>query len=459
MTPVRTTTTTTTTSTQYSINNNDDLIVESSASDEVQQQQHAGCCYFQDNCYEDNFNSWKYIDEASLYSIPEDSREDVSVSQAGTVCDYPPPPHQYYPGTAEAYPPYPAGERSSLAYPSSYAVHASAPPANGLACAYGDSPRRALSVHFASSTKPAATCDASTDQDGTLASEDSSFLLWVTATSKKQRKKGKTAARPTQRQYLVVCTAFLCSALIGLAIAVGITVSQDRRFSAESAVAADASPGNVSAPLPQPGNNQSASNNMISQTGGDLGPVVLNASQAGGVPSAASVNNYSTESGSTIVSPTMAPTPSLQLYDRVYTLVLQSLDSCTDYQQLRNESTIQNQMAMSIVNQILWQLGSRGITSSSTTASLPDDIGSTAEIRERFGLSMLYQATNGRNWYTQTNWLNYGDVCEWYGITNCLSRSSNNNNPGASSCAVVNVYLGTCVSVVLVLLLPARVWV
>lgn len=64
---------------------------------------------------------------------------------------------------------------------------------------------------------------------------------------------------------------------------------------------------------------------------------------------------------------------------------------------------------------------------------IPLDIGFSM-LMERYALGMLFVTSNGPGWIGKTGWMSESDVCEWYGVDDCEQRTE-------GSCAVTGLTL------------------
>jgi hypothetical protein len=134
------------------------------------------------------------------------------------------------------------------------------------------------------------------------------------------------------------------------------------------------------------------------------------------------------------VLPSPAPSPQL-IQSTAYILaqgfVTSALKTCPGSTSFEDKSSAQGQAFDKIAKELLANV----VVGSDGFVNFPLEFGS-GYIREKYALEMLYLATNGDTWLSSTDWLSDSDPCVgWYGIASCQTRNE-------GSCAVLQVNLG-----------------
>lgn len=153
-------------------------------------------------------------------------------------------------------------------------------------------------------------------------------------------------------------------------------------------------------------------------------------------PSLADTPSPPDNTSGNIISSTLAPTRATipdyaSMLVRKY--ILQALSSCTDSTEVSTAGTIQNNVFEALYGTIF-----SNITANyeGDAFEIPIDYGMDM-IAERFGIMMLHETTGGDYWNRKDNWFSPSDVClPWYGVDKCNTRSK-------GSCAVLSLQLGT----------------
>jgi hypothetical protein len=135
-----------------------------------------------------------------------------------------------------------------------------------------------------------------------------------------------------------------------------------------------------------------------------------------------------TSSPSTQPKPTSSPTSTSEVLAVFYLKGI--LSSCTQEYILLDETTLQGQVFRKLVEE---ELATATVESG---GQIFFDVNRGPDfILERYALMMLFLSTNGQNWLIAGGWMNPdSDVCSWFGVLNCSQRME-------GSCAVLNINL------------------
>lgn len=377
-----------------------------------------------------SYNCWRYGEEASLYSIAENSREDRA-SEAGTLES----------GTSNPY-------HGPIDEPATPTIEVQWAPTSDISLP--DSWTPASNIHNLS--KPTTSKIDDTDLDVTHETDnddDSEPVCY------------NRNAHNSRRSRLVLAT--VVTFLIGLAIALGVSLSNRNRTPAATPAAATdtdnrggvGSEGGESAdkdsqPDKEPVNGGSNSDENTEEEEENADQVDANTDKEDANADKEEDNgdkedanadkeeensdkeddengNAPDEPSEHQGSPTSAPTADYMVL--VKNFVASSLSNCGEEKEFLDETSLQYEVFLDLVDYVL----KASTVHEDGTIDFPLDIGPEV-IQERYGLIMLYKTAGGPSWNNNDNWLTNEDVCEWAGVQFCSERIE-------GSCAALSLNL------------------
>jgi hypothetical protein len=166
-------------------------------------------------------------------------------------------------------------------------------------------------------------------------------------------------------------------------------------------------------------------------------PVAIPVALPSAFPTSSASSSYPTQQPSLQKdSPVVTASPTqLVPYELATKFVTNALSACTDVSLLQDTTFPQGR----IFEKLVLDLFEETTVDAEGFVYYPLDYGD-AFIKEKFGLEMLYEATNGDGWNNNINWKTENDPCAgWNGVQNCRPRRE-------GSCGVVEIDLGMCVA-------------
>lgn len=114
----------------------------------------------------------------------------------------------------------------------------------------------------------------------------------------------------------------------------------------------------------------------------------------------------------------------------VQNYVLSTIMACSDEDEVMDSSTMQNEVFRALVSEVMTQT----TRMDDFNIDIPIEMG-PAYLAERWALSMFYKSMGGDQWLNNESWLSGEDVCFWHGIDACAPRNE-------GSCAALRLTLG-----------------
>jgi len=115
----------------------------------------------------------------------------------------------------------------------------------------------------------------------------------------------------------------------------------------------------------------------------------------------------------------------------VTNFVMAALSTCADEGVLEDTGTVENSVFRRLIDEVI----DASTVKANGFYNIPLEIGFDM-LAERYAMMMLYERTGGQQWITDTNWMSSSfDVCDWFGVDTCAPRSE-------GSCAVTSLTLG-----------------
>lgn len=331
----------------------------------------------QSNFLEETFDAWRYGDDASLYSIAEDSRE---------------------------------GRQSDIASRAS------------------EAPSRQSDINSRASEVPSRT----TISRGIGATGNTVEVRWMSQDGGKYGTDsedsyeddyypGGMPQRNTRR--LRMCAAASIIFILVLVVSLGVTLSQDNdpvRSNTDSSVmvgdtSVQSSPVPTTVPTVSPSVTPSVTPSVAPTSSPSIAPT-------------SSPSKQPEPSPSKQPEPTSSPISTSELLAVFYLKGV--LSSCTQEYILLDETTLQGQVFRQLVEE---EMATATVTDG---GQIFYDINRGPDfILERYALMMLFLSTNGQDWLNAGGWMDPdSDVCSWFGVLNCSQRTE-------GSCAVLNINL------------------
>ncbi|GAX23715.1 hypothetical protein FisN_12Hh292 [Fistulifera solaris] len=147
-------------------------------------------------------------------------------------------------------------------------------------------------------------------------------------------------------------------------------------------------------------------------------------------PTSSASSSFPTQQPSLDSSVVTASPTQLAPYDLATKFVTNALSACADSSLLQDKTFPQGRIFEKLVLELLEEI----TVDADGFVYYPLDYGD-AFIKEKFGLEMLYEATNGDTWNNNINWKTENDPCAgWNGVQNCRPRRE-------GSCGVVEIDL------------------
>ena len=115
----------------------------------------------------------------------------------------------------------------------------------------------------------------------------------------------------------------------------------------------------------------------------------------------------------------------------VESFVLTAIGGCANRNDLRDDTSVAYKVSRQLIKEVL---AVSSDTDGDGLLDIPSSIGYDL-VAERFGLMMLWESTNGNGWVNFDNWMTTGSLCDWYGMETCNRRLD-------GSCSVVSLVLG-----------------
>jgi hypothetical protein len=318
----------------------------------------------QSDFLEAKFDAWRYGDDASLYSIAEDSRE---------------------------------GRQSDMNSRASEAPSRQ----SDLTSRASEVPSKANSKGIVPTTPTSSAVEVRwMSQDGgkfNMASEHSYEDDYYP---------GGMPQHNTRR--LRMCAAASVFFILVMAVTLGVALSQDNDPS-RSSTGSGVTVGDTEGGQPSQGSQNSPIPTTAQTTSPSASPITSSIAPAS--PSIAPTSSPSTQ-----LEPTSTPTSTSEILAAFY--VKGILSSCTEEYILLDERTLQGQAFRQLVEEEV------ATATVGAGGQIFFDLNRGPDfILERYALMMLFLSSNGQNWEDAAGWMNSDrDVCTWYGVLNCSQR-------------------------------------